>query len=295
MAGEVTGVDINGLTKDYNPNGGMTKSAYWLGGTDVTNRALQQYDLLRTGYGRLFILRMPDFVEKLIPDATKKFKHMLEYANVGVDGISGLSVDFGSVTAGYAGNTVEIPMNVKDDTNSITIKVYETSGSLFRKYIDFWLTGVGDPYLGFSHYHGIRNMPGQSNYAISQANQTMEAIWVANDQTGVDMEYCCLLSNMFPKGSDHSHFSYEPGSHDLVNLSMEFTATKYMSNQIDELGKALLDKYLILKNYRHFGIEYNKEDVANGMFGQTGVEKGIWTNEQVDRNGGYQGKAVYAT
>ena len=275
-------INLNGKTRDFNPSGDMTKSAYWLGGTDATHRALSQYDLLRTGYGRLFILRMPAYVETLIPDATKKFKHMLEYANVGVDGISGYTADFASVTAGYSGNTVEIPMNVKDDTNSITIKVYETSGSLFRKYIDFWLTGVGDPFTGFSHYHGIRNMGGQSNYVFSQANQTMEAIWVATDQSGMEMEYACLLANMFPKGSDHSHFSYEPGSHDLVNLSIEFTAIKYMSSQIDSLGKALLDKYLILKNYRNFKSEYTTNDIEASNYGENGVGKGIWEDYQVE-------------
>ena len=110
----------------------IVNQAYWLGGTNVTNPALHQYDLLRTGYGRLFVLRMPLFVQTLLPDSTKKFKHLLEYANVGIGGISGLTADTTNLTVGYAGNSIEIPMNVKDDTNSITINVYETAGSLLR-------------------------------------------------------------------------------------------------------------------------------------------------------------------
>ena len=102
----------------------ITNYAYWLGGTDTTNAALAQYDLLRTGYGRLFILRMPAFVEFLLEDETRVFKHMLEFGNVGISGIQGYTAEFASVTAGYVGNTVEIPTSVKDDTNSITIRIY---------------------------------------------------------------------------------------------------------------------------------------------------------------------------
>lgn len=231
----------------------ITNKGYWLGGTDATRDSLQQYDLLRRGYGRLFILKMPYFVEQLLPDASKKFKHLLEFANVGVDGIAGYSVEFGSVTAGYAGNTIEIPTNAKDDTNSITVKLYETSGSLIRTYVDFWITGVADPYTGLSHYHGARELvAGGSSILCSQANQTMEALYVATDQSGTQVEYACLLSNMFPKASNHDHFNYEPGSHDLVDMSIEFTAIKYMSAQINALGKAAIDKYQILKNYLNY-------------------------------------------
>lgn len=240
----------------------VTNKGYWLGGTDATRACLDQYDLLRRGYGRLFILKMPYFIEQLLPDATKKFKHLLEFANVGVDGIGGYSVDFGSMTAGYAGNTIEIPVNSKDDTNSITIKMYETSGSLIRTYIDFWITGVADPFTGLSHYHGARELVSNNIYC-SQANQTMEALYVATDQSGTALEYACLLSNMFPKASNHDHFNYSPGEHDLVDMSIEFTAIKYMSAQINELGKAAIEKYQILKNYLNF--QHSDYDPGNAL------------------------------
>lgn len=264
----------------------ITNQAYWLGGTNVNNSALQQYDLLRTGYGRLFVLRMPLFVQTLLPDSTKKFKHLLEYANVGIDGISGYSVETASLTAGYAGNSVELPMNVKDDTNSVTIKVYETAGSLIRTYIDFWLSGIGDPYTGLSHYHGARDM--EPSLVASQANQTMECLYVATDQTGEsdNIEYACLLTNMFPKGSNHDHFNYEPGSHDLVNLSLEFNATKYMSAQINELGKAALKNYEILRNYLNFNSDYNPGNITD-VIGDSAITKGIWTPDQL--RSGYRG------
>ena len=264
----------------------ITNQAYWLGGTNVTNPALQQYDLLRTGYGRLFILRMPLFVQTLLPDSTKKFKHLLEYANVGISGISGLTVETTSLTAGYAGNSIELPTGAKDDTNSITINVYETAGSLIRTYLDFWISGMSDPYTGLSHYHGARDV--ESSLVASQANQTMEALYVATDQTGEsdNIEYACLLTNMFPKGSNHDHFNFSPGEHELVNMQLEFSATKYMSAQINALGKAALQNYEILRNYLNFNSEYNPDTITDAI-GDSAITKGIWTPEQF--RSGYHG------
>ena len=268
----------------------ITNYAYWLGGTDTTNAALAQYDLLRTGYGRLFILRMPAFVEFLLEDETRVFKHMLEFGNVGISGIQGYTAEFASVTAGYVGNTVEIPTSVKDDTNSITIRIYETQGSLIRTYIDFWLTGVSDPYTGLSHYHGARDVDeNSSSYVLSQANHTMEALYVATDPTGEQAEYVCLLTNMFPRSSDHSHFEYEPGSHDLVQLSLEFTCTKYMSAQINYIGTIALNKFAILKNYLNMYSGYTAAKVEE-IVGDHNITN--WTNPETgtDLTGTYMSK-----
>lgn len=248
--------------------------AYWVGGTDTMNGALGQYDLLRTGYGRLFILQMPKFVKYLLPSETRKFKHLLEFANTGISGIQGYTVDFTTATVGYGGNTVELPVNVKDETTSITIKLYEVQGSLIRTYIDFWITGTIDPFTGLSHYHGARvvTMSQQSGDSevitsdhlyLSQANHTMEALYVATDPTGEKPEYVCLLTNMFPKGSDHSHFEWESGSHDLVQLNLEFTAAKYMSAQVNYIGNVALARYNILKNYLNMYSGYSKDDIMS--------------------------------
>lgn len=287
--------DIKNSEKD------ITSHAYWLGGTDTTRETLSQYDLQRAGYGRLFIMRMPRFMDVILPESTKKVRHLLQYANVGIDGIQGYSVDFASVTAGYAGNTVEIPTSAKDDTTSITIKIYDTAHSLIRSYIDYWITGTIDPYTGLCHYHGATHA---ASITRSQANQTMEAVYVSTDPSGEHVQYACLLTNMFPKSSDHSAFVYEPGSHDLIQLSLEFTCNKYQSAQIDTLGSQLLNNYKILKNYMNFTAPYTinekgeinagstnadqaKQTVTQMMAKTTekspeGIGDGIWSSERVE-------------
>lgn len=271
----------------------ITNYGYWLGGTDTRNEALKQYDFLRTGYGRLFCLKMPRFVEYLLPDETKKFKHMLEFGNVGISGIQGYTADFQSVTAGYVGNTVEIPVNVKDDTSAITIKIYETQGSLVRTFIDFWLTGTIDPFTGLSHYHGARDIDenAESLY-LSQANHTMEALYVSTDPTGEEPEYSCLLTNMFPRSSDHSHFEYEPGQHDLVQLNLEFTCTKYMSSQINFIGAVALKKFAIMKNYLNMYSGYSQSDIEE-IIGDHDIK--AWTNDEKDIEKSYTGNYMSKT
>ena len=230
----------------------FTNYAYFLGGIDARHDSLQQYDLQRKGYGRIFILRMPKFVKYALPTSTAMFKHMLEFGNTGISGINGYQTDFTSVTGGYVGDSIDIPINSKDDTNSITIKCYETAGNLIRSYLDFWITGAAaDPISGLVHYHGATYDDG-TLIQVCQANQTMEALYVNTDQTGINCTYSCLLTNMFPKQSDHSQFDYDPGSHELVDLSIEFTAKKYMSASINALGQYLVDKYAIMRNYLNY-------------------------------------------
>lgn len=270
--------------------------AYWMGGTDTTNAALRQYDMLRTGYGRIFILQMPKFVKYLLPEESKKFKHLIEMANVGIDGIQGFTVDFTSITVGYVGSTIELPVNTKDDTSSITIKIYETQGSMIRTYLDFWITGTMDPFTGLSHYHGARSitMSGddegieRDDLYFSQANHTMEMLYVSTDPTGELPEYSCLLTNMFPKGSDHSHFNSDPGSHEVTQLSIEMTANKMLGAQINYIGKVALNKYTILKNYMNVYSNYSKSDV-NKRVGAPNIYswKGEWNKSYASKDYDY--------
>lgn len=267
----------------------FTNYAYFLGGIDARHDSLQQYDLQRKGYGRIFILRMPKFIKCALPKSTKMFKHMLEFGNTGISGINGYQTDFTSVTGGYNGDSIEIPVGSKDDTNSITIKCYETAGSLIRSYLDFWITGAAsDPISGLVHYHGATS--GGEPITVCQANQTMEAIYVNTDQTGTKCIYSCLLTNMFPSQSDHSHFDYDPGSHELVDLSIEFKAKKYMSASINALGQYLVDEYEIMRNYLNYQHGYEASTNAGmkaNILAENGGESKITNWNDVKRSGNY--------
>lgn len=230
-------------------NANLTKYSLMLGGLNVTNEVLAQYDPLITGYGRLFMVRSPMTMTKLLPSKFKKFKHVLEYGNTKVEGLGDVSVDFQSFTGGYVGKSFEIPGVAKDDTSSFSVTCYEMSGSPIREMLHSWINTTSDIQTGLTHYGGLI---ASGNLEYSQANHTAEFIYVVTDRTGMKVEYACLLANCFPKGYKNDQFNYSSGEHNLVETTIEFTCTKYESMDINDKAKTLLKNYQILCNSIEF-------------------------------------------
>ena len=120
----------------------------FLGGMNTTYKSLQQYDPLRTGYNRIFFVKMPTFMEKLMPEETKNIRHLMEYGFTSIQGIQNTTLETEAMTGGYAGRSLEMPTVSKDETNEITLQLYEFAGSPLREYIDMWITGIADPHTG---------------------------------------------------------------------------------------------------------------------------------------------------
>ena len=263
-----------------NNNKDLTKYSLFLGGLNVKAKALEQYNPLKTGYTRIFVVQMPKFMNTILPIASKNFKHMIEYGFKSIDGIQNLTMEYEAITGGYAGRSFEIPTILKDETNAITIKLQEMSGSPVREYIEMWLSGISDPHTGLCHYHGALEKDlatGNAGMEAIQANQVAEMIYVSTDNTGREIEFACLLSNMIPKVVKRDHYNYESGTHNAVEYDVEFTCTMYTSPDVNEVAKLLLDKYKILTNYLDFKSDYimsNGQLEAN-RFADSNIED--WT------------------
>lgn len=275
-----------------NTNSKMTQYSLFLGGLNATRQVLEQYDPLRTGYGRLFMIRKPLFVDMKMKDKMNRFKHILEYGNKGVSGNGDISVETDPFSGGYAGRSVDIPTIAKDDTNELTVKVYEFSGSPVREVLQYWINGVSDIQTGFATY-GWNGTPQDAvgGLDITNANHTAEFIYVATDPSGRKVEYAALYANCFPKGVQLSHFNYEAGNHDLVELDVAFSCIRYMSPQINRRATQLLYKYNVLMNSLNFnsGYKYNElypegdygtmYDMNDGKLKKK-IEGGKWRSEQ---------------
>ena len=248
----------------------ITDYALFLGGTNVINETLAAYDPLRTGYGRLFMVRKPLWVDKAIPDQMKRFKHILEYGNTSVQGINDTTVNFNQIQGGYVGKSFEIPSHATDDTNQFSVNVYEFSGSPIRSVIHTWINGTTDLMTGLSTYYGV-------DIEKLQSNQTAEFVYVSTDITGRKVEYACLLANCFPKGINTDAFNYTSGEHQLVETTIEFTCTKYESIQVNMLAQALIDKYSILTNSLNFYSGYKAKSVGtNDVTAPAKPDKGTY-------------------
>lgn len=264
-------------------NKDLTKYSLFLGGLNVKAKALEQYDPLKTGYSRIFFVQMPKFMDSILPMATKNFKHMLEYGFKSIDGLQNLTMEYEQITGGYAGRTFEIPTILKDETNAITVKVQEMSGSPIREYIEMWLTGISDPQTGLCHYHGALDydsVTGNAAMEAIQANQVAEAIYVSTDHTGRNIEFACLLSNMIPKVVKRDQFNYESGTHNAVEYDIEFTCTQYTSPDVNKVAELLLDKYKVLTNYLDFKSDYLQKNnkLDDQVFKNSNIED--WTTGQ---------------
>lgn len=238
----------------------ITDYALFMGGTNVTHEVLQCYDPLRTGYGRIFMVRKPRFLDESMPTKLNNFKHILEYGNTSIQGLGDVSVNFDSITGGYVGKAFEIPTNVSDGTNTITITVYEFSGSPVREVLHSWINGTIDLQSGFSHYNGVS----VEDVPRLMANQTAEFIYVNTDVTGEEVEYACLLANAFPENINIDAFNYTAGTHGLVETAIPFHCVKYESIQINRVAKALITKYKLLANSLNFFSGYNSNDANLG-------------------------------
>ncbi|MMZ42323.1 hypothetical protein D1872_38440 [compost metagenome] len=254
--------DISTLQSNIRqPKTNMESYSLFMGGLNAKNGALAQYSPLKTGYARIFFVRMPAFMKAIMPNKTKSFRHIMEYGFTGVDGIQNLTMDYEQMTGGYSGRSLDVATVAKDETNEITVKLYEFQGSPVREYTNMWLTGISDPYTGLGHYHGAMDRDATLQY--SQANHTAEAIYVQTDPTGREngIEYACMITNMMPKSVKMDHFNYEAGTHAIVQTDVTFTALKYESPQINEIAKALIARYKVMRDYLEFQSGFSIADV----------------------------------
>ena len=271
-------------------NNDLTKYALFVGGLNVTNEVLANYDPLRTGYGRLFMVREPAWVADYIPQKMNKFKHILEYGNTAVQGIGDIEVSFNDYTGGYAGKSFSIPSVATDGTQTFTVNCYEFSGSPIREVIHTWVNGTTDLLTGLTHYNGkVRTQNNSAGMQALQSNQTAEFVYVSTDVTGTQVEYACFFANCFPSNVRNEQFNYTSGSHELVEYNVEFRCTKYESMQINKLGQELLKKYTVLANSLNFFSGVKTSDLGNGSHyrvsdGQLvdGVDTGTDSNTPVD-------------
>ena len=263
--------------------------ALFVGGLNVTNEVLRNYDPLRTGYGRLFMVHEPAWLAQSIGNKLKKFKHILEYGNTAVQGIGDIEVNFNDYTGGYAGKSFSIPSVATDGTQTFTVNCYEFSGSPIREVIHTWVNGTTDLLTGLAHYNGhaatYGNKDGSSVLPVLQSNQTAEFVYVSTDVTGTMVEYACLFANCFPANVRNEQFNYTSGSHELVEYNVEFRCTKYESLQINKLGQALLNKYRVLANSLNFFSGINSSEYASGNQSHPDQYYDITTGKLVTQGG----------
>lgn len=238
-------------------NKNMAKFSYWLGGIDVTQQNLDQFDPYIQGVSRFFVYKLPYFMEKGFEDLSKRFKSYLEVGYRSISGIQGLEVQFVEFEGGFANQKFSNVSGSQDNTDTVTINVYELSGSPIREFLDTWITGVRDPRSGIAHYHGMLD----EGVSYSEKNHTAEFIYFTLDPTARKIEYACLLAHCFPQKSDKDHLNYETGRRENVEIEIEMRCTKYESRYINDVAAFFLGFDTIKYSYLDFNPHITEANV----------------------------------
>lgn len=253
------------VTNDKN----MSEFSYFLGGVDVTSQNLNQFNPYIRGYARLFMYRAPRFMEKGFPELTNRFKAYLETGFRRVNGIQDLTVDFVDFEGGFGSQRFSNPSSTTDDTNEITISLYELSGSPIREFLETWISGVRDPRTNVAHYHGFLQGPGEEDdvdkVAYGEVNHSAELIYYTMDPTCTRIEYACLLAHCFPTSSSRDHLNFDTNTHDNAEIEVPFRCTKYESRYINDIAAFYLMADTIKYSYLDFNPNISRADVEAAM------------------------------
>jgi hypothetical protein len=259
--------NIDKNTKNY------ANFSYFLGGIDDTQQNLDQFTPYTRGVSRIFMYTMPYFMEKEFPTETENFRSLIETGYTAVSGIGDITVDFNEFEGGFNGQKFSAVSMAKDDTDTLTISVYEMMGQPVREYIDTWVTGTRDIRSGIAHYHGGIS----DGISYSEKYHTAEFIYMDLDPTGKGIEYACMFAHAFPTKVPKSHLDYEHGNRDNALIDLEFRVTKYESPAINQVALWYLENSSIEYNYLAFdphitedNVKANAHDYGSGSLSGTG-------------------------
>lgn len=240
---------------DDSPYNQITNYSLFVGGLDTKRDVLNQYQPLKTGFARLFMIKKPQFlVDAGYNKKLTVFKHFLEYGNIAVQGNNNVTMNFNQYNGGFVNRQLDMPNIAIDDTNELTISVYEYTGSPIREMIQLWMNGVSDLRSGHSHYYG-------STLTVCPANHTAEFIYATTDPTGLNVEYAAYFTNCFPKEIKFDHFNYEAGTHDIVRLDLIFTCTRHISPAVNVIADRLVKKYAVIVNSLYYNSNTRSQEL----------------------------------
>ena len=219
------------------------------GVTDFSN--LKQFDLFESGYSFLNVVSCPKFMTLLarkkvgqIENLQNGIVHIMECEFKGLDGIPDISSEPGEITNGAT--SIQLINNVTMDTSiQVSMEFYERSGSLISKYLEYYLTGIKDPYSKAKTYHGLI---GESIFDPGPDYETFTFLYYVTDNTMRKIEKAYLLANAQPTSVPNSTL-YNPqrGQHDFQTVSLQINCFPIVGD--------VVNKYAAMMLYNDLGTE----------------------------------------
>lgn len=259
----------------------VTEYTLMKGVTDFSN--LKQFDLFESGYSFLTVVSVPRFMQLLAAQDTKiknlqdGVVHIMESEFRGLDGIPDIQSDSGTITNGA--NELQLINNVTMDTSiQVSMSFYERSGSLITNYLNYYLTGIKDPYSKAKTYHGL---VGSSVTDPGPDYEVFTFLYYVTDNTMRNIEKAYLLANAQPTlAPNGTLYNPQRGTHDFQEIQLSFNCFPIIGDQVNMYAAMMLQndltttdtsRALILdsNNYK-FDVYSSKVENSDGGFSLVG-------------------------
>ena len=259
----------------------VTEYTLMKGVTDFSN--LKQFDLFETGYSFLTVVSVPRFMSLLAAQDTKiknlqdGFVHILEGEFRGLNGIPDITADANTITNGA--NELQVINNVTMDTSiQVSMSFFERSGGLITNYLNYYLTGIKDPYSKAKTYHGLI---GNSVTDPGPDYETFTFLYYVTDNTMRNIEKAYLLADAQPtQASNSSLYNAQRGSYEFPEIDLSFNCFPIMGDQVNKYAAMMLQndlttsdtsRVLVLdSNDYKFDVYSNKVENSDGGFSLVG-------------------------
>jgi hypothetical protein len=210
-----------------------TQQSFFTGGLNLKQLA---FDPLVTGYAFIIWTKLPRWLVTEYPG----FKAMTEKNFKAFSGIEDMELQVQQYAYGFNNNEYNVAAGITKNNTEFTVRHQEYSGSPIKNMYQFWVSSVADPETGIATYPKVYGM----EYATK--NHTGELMYIVtrpdvNNTERRNIEFAAYYTNVMPKRIPLSHFEYNQGEHNLVEIEIPFNGNMHISSKVDDYAKKLLD------------------------------------------------------
>lgn len=240
----------------------ITEYTLMKGVTDFSN--LKQFDVFESGYSFLTVVSVPRFMDILgskdtnVRNMQDGLTHIMEGEFRGLSGIPDITADPGTISNGI--NELNIINKVNMDTSiQVEMTFWERSGSLITKYLDYYLTGIKDPYTQAKTYHGLI-----ADGTITDPGpeyETFTFLYYVTDNTCRKLEKAYLLANAQPTTAPNSQlYNSTKGTIEFQEISMSFNCFPIYGDRVNLYAGMMLQHDLTTDGKRRLILDSNDYD-----------------------------------
>lgn len=195
------------------------------------------YDPLVTGYAVIIWDKIPSWVESEYPG----FKAFTQKNFLALSGIEDFQIETQEYQYGFNNNSYNTAVGITKNNTEFTLTHKEFSGNPVKNMYQHWTTNIFDPETGISPYGRKYGLD------FKAANHTGSLMYIVlrPDVNNIDknnIEFAAYFTNVFPKKTPLSHFEFQQGTRDHVQIEIPFSGVMHISAAVDNYAKKLLNQ-----------------------------------------------------